>query len=194
MKWMIVGAALGIGGMLLGFAFATKMDVLAEAKWWDLMTAFGTVGAVVVAIAIPMSERIARDRKENKGRVVQDWANARDVQLCIGQMKELCAVRREDFHGPRVVDVDVVRVRLESIASRNHDPLGADVVARVLDEVAVVRRLLQAGERNVLQAIRGRGQLSARLQQFTNVGNDAASWVKEIEGRAGKLGVSLGVK
>ncbi|MNK94835.1 hypothetical protein D3C87_1150510 [compost metagenome] len=50
MRGTTVGAALALVGVLLGFAFATKVDALAEAKWWDLLTAFGTVGAVVVAL------------------------------------------------------------------------------------------------------------------------------------------------
>ncbi len=57
MKGMLVGAALAIGGVLVGFAFATKADVLAEAKWWDLMTAFGTVGAVIAALCIAYRQR-----------------------------------------------------------------------------------------------------------------------------------------
>lgn len=64
MKEMVVGAALAIGGVLLGFAFATQTDVQAEAKWWDLLTAFGTVGAVVVAVVFSLREAVRRQKSE----------------------------------------------------------------------------------------------------------------------------------
>ncbi|WP_336724655.1 hypothetical protein [Achromobacter ruhlandii] len=60
MRGMLLGAALALLGLALGFVLATKVDAVAEAKWWDLMTAFGTVGAVVVALVI--SERTRRQQ------------------------------------------------------------------------------------------------------------------------------------
>ncbi|WP_025135902.1 hypothetical protein [Achromobacter sp. DH1f] len=60
MRGMLLGAALALLGLALGFVLATKVDAVAEAKWWDLMTAFGTVGAVVVALVI--AERTRRQQ------------------------------------------------------------------------------------------------------------------------------------
>lgn len=57
---MLVGAVLALLGLVLGFVLATKVDAVAEAKWWDLMTAFGTVGAVVVALVV--AERTSRQQ------------------------------------------------------------------------------------------------------------------------------------
>ncbi|CAB3898662.1 hypothetical protein LMG26854_05384 [Achromobacter aegrifaciens] len=64
MKGMLVGAALAIAGMLVGFAFATQTDVLAQAKWWDLMTAFGTVAAAVVALGLALRSELLQKRRE----------------------------------------------------------------------------------------------------------------------------------
>lgn len=64
MKGMLAGATLAIGGVLVGFAFATQTDVEAEAKWWELMTAFGTVGAVVVAIYFSLRDALRKRESE----------------------------------------------------------------------------------------------------------------------------------
>ncbi|KXJ64249.1 hypothetical protein AXY46_22835 [Achromobacter xylosoxidans] len=64
---MWVGAVLMLGGMLTGFAFASKVDAMADAKWWDLMTAFGTVGAVAWAVLATFRVE-ARQHKEARAR------------------------------------------------------------------------------------------------------------------------------
>lgn len=89
MKGMLVGAALAIGGMLVGFAFATQADVTAEAKWWDLMTAFGTVGAVVAAIGVPLWQNADRLREQATRALVQDWTLAHVAYQCAGRIYEL---------------------------------------------------------------------------------------------------------
>jgi hypothetical protein len=70
---MLVGAALALVGLLLGFAFATKSDVLAEAKWWDLMTAFGTVGATVVALVLGLIPILSQARINRRRAGVVVW-------------------------------------------------------------------------------------------------------------------------
>jgi hypothetical protein len=65
MKGMLIGAALTLIGTVFGFAFATKIDALAEAKWWDLMTAFGTVGAAIVALGLALRAEVLQQRREH---------------------------------------------------------------------------------------------------------------------------------
>lgn len=57
MKGVYLGATMAVAGMLLGFAFATDADPSKEAQWWDLMTAFGTCAAVVVACFVSWWDR-----------------------------------------------------------------------------------------------------------------------------------------
>lgn len=64
MRGMLLGAALALGGILVGFAFATKTDALAEAKWWDLMTAWGTVAATAVALGIALRTEYLQSRRD----------------------------------------------------------------------------------------------------------------------------------
>lgn len=98
MKGMLVGAALAIGGVLVGFAFATQTDVQAEAKWWELVTAFGTVGATGVAAWLGVREVIIR-REERASRAVFAqgalWPEFRRYLAAIERLQQDSVRRRE---------------------------------------------------------------------------------------------------
>lgn len=91
MRGMLLGASLALGGLLVGFAFATKVDVLAEAKWWDLMTAFGTVGSVVVALAFGLIALTSQNRSNRHRANVVGWF----VVPSLGQIRAGCELLAE---------------------------------------------------------------------------------------------------
>lgn len=105
MKEMLIGAGLALGGLLLGFTFATRFDVLAEAKWWDLITAFGTLGAVITAlgIAIHDSRRRVNDTKATirvfgavfQSDVMRVWALAKGEMKPIVELIETLGIGQE---------------------------------------------------------------------------------------------------
>jgi len=68
MSQLALGVGLGIGSMLLGFAFGSKADFVTEVKWWELMTAFGTVSAVGVALWASLREQL-RHANERMARL-----------------------------------------------------------------------------------------------------------------------------
>ena len=89
MKGILVGAATAIGGVLVGFAFATKADVLAEAKWWDLMTAFGTVGAVVAAVVIPIWQRAHHRRDLDRQEWLAEYSALNATKTLVERFKRI---------------------------------------------------------------------------------------------------------
>lgn len=67
MKLMLLGAGLMLLGVCVGLSLATPIDAGAVAKWWDLLTSFGTAGAVIAAVGIALwqnSSTRARNRQE----------------------------------------------------------------------------------------------------------------------------------
>lgn len=109
MRWMLVGAALAIGGMLVGFTFATQMDVLAEARWWDLMTAFGTLGSAFAALFLAWwpAHKERRERKISGALAVYE------------QRKSLVRIRLDLVAiGKGVVDAALIREDYRDIDSR----------------------------------------------------------------------------
>ncbi|MEN4918236.1 hypothetical protein ABE485_06155 [Achromobacter spanius] len=91
MRGMLLGALLALGGLLIGFAFATKVDALAEARWWDLMTAFGTVGSVVVALAFGLIALTAQNRSNRHRANVVGWF----VVPSLGEIRAGCELLSE---------------------------------------------------------------------------------------------------
>lgn len=139
MKGILVGAALAIGGMLIGFAFATQMDVLAEARWWDLMTAFGTLGSAFAALFLAWwpGHRERRERKVSGALAIYEQRNSlvhiRLDLVTIGCDVVDAALIREDYR-----DID-------SRLSKHAVALDAMLQGRFSDfDRAFVRHLLNA--------------------------------------------------
>ncbi|WP_447578329.1 hypothetical protein [Achromobacter kerstersii] len=139
MKGMLVGAALVIGGMLVGFTFATQTDVLAEARWWDLMTAFGTLGSAFAALFLAWwpTHKERRERKVSGALAVYE------------QRKTLSGIRLDlVVIGHDVVDAALIREQYPDIDSRltkHAVALDAMLQARFADfDRAFVRHLLNA--------------------------------------------------
>lgn len=63
MSQLALGVGLGISSMLLGFAFGSKGDFVTEVKWWELLTALGTLGAVVAAVSLGLADGRRRRRQ-----------------------------------------------------------------------------------------------------------------------------------
>lgn len=139
MKGMLVGAALTIGGMFVGFTFATQTDVLAEARWWDLMTAFGTLGSALAALFLAWWPT----HKERRERKILGALSVYE------QLKSLIRIRLDLVTiGRDVVDGALVRDDYKDIDSRLNKHAGsldAMLQGRFADfDRAFVRHLLDA--------------------------------------------------
>ncbi|MNX44281.1 hypothetical protein D3C86_747640 [compost metagenome] len=71
MRKLIIGGVIAILGMLVGYHFAAGVKGAPEAKWLELMTAIGTIGAVVVALAIALRDASwRRSTRRDEGEIV----------------------------------------------------------------------------------------------------------------------------
>lgn len=86
---LCIGAGLMLLGAWMGMAFSTVTDATAAAKWWDLMTAFGTVGAAVAAVAVPLYQNWDRRRELDRDRAIGEFALAQAVQQTSYALLEL---------------------------------------------------------------------------------------------------------
>lgn len=139
MKGMLVGAALAIGGMLVGFTFATQTDVLAEARWWDLMTAFGTLGSAFAALFLAWWPT----HKERRARKISGALAVYEQRSALNRIRQdLVAIGRD------VVDAALIPDQyrdIESRLSKHSVVLDAMLQARFADfDRAFVRHLLNA--------------------------------------------------
>lgn len=67
-QWL-VGAILALSGLLLGLSLVTNVQASAEAKWWDLFTAFGTVGSALTAMWTGrVALKLSRQTQEEQSR------------------------------------------------------------------------------------------------------------------------------
>jgi len=103
---MICGALLAAIGFAVGVTLSTSVDASAEARWWELLTAVGTFGAVVVALVfglIPLYQQARRDRYRAQvvrwlvlpwlGRVL---TGCREVEMAMGDLLRVAVGERAD--------------------------------------------------------------------------------------------------
>ncbi|MBO1017963.1 hypothetical protein IPU70_30710 [Achromobacter sp. SD115] len=139
MKGMLLGAALTLSGVLIGFVVATKVDVLADAKWWDLMTAFGTIGSALAAVFLAWWPA----HKERRDRTVLG------ALAVYGQRDALVRIRLDLVGiGRDVVEAKLMREEYSEIDSslmKHEATLDSMLQSRFADfDRAFVRHLLDA--------------------------------------------------
>lgn len=74
MKMMALGACLMLLGLFLGLTFATRLDVLADAKWWELLAAWSAVAAAIattaaVVVALSLATRSEKRQDETDAEI-----------------------------------------------------------------------------------------------------------------------------
>lgn len=189
---MLVGAALTLGGLLLGLAFATKSDVLAEAKWWDLMTAFGTVGASVAAVAIPIWQNIDRRLEAKREAAKADWFLANEavhatirLRLCLYELSQNWILNNS-------LRIQEIGAALAALKARCIDDQGVILVAqavRIANDTCVM--LAEApGE-----CLKPHFQLAVVMnhQLLVDGQADEQRWLTSIRDRARRAGLTLPV-
>ena len=205
MKWMLVGAALAIVGVLVGFAFATQIDMQARAKWWDLMTAFGTVGAVVVALAVPLWQNWDRRREQKAVEMEGNWIAAHTVHRTTHRIRALLD-RWDKRELPSSLELSALDTRLHSLQDRVVGLGAATIVsdlASIASELAGVAKKIENA--NSIRAARrdrymegatfGPGlstpQMLSYIERTEDLQKRCTNWMSRILAEADRAGVTL---
>lgn len=70
---VVIGVISGVLITLLAQGIYTSWAMFAKAPWWDVMTAFGTVGAAVGAVWIAVSDRYRSRRASKIKSIIYVW-------------------------------------------------------------------------------------------------------------------------
>lgn len=124
---LFAGAVCMAFGATVGIALATNMDASADAKWWDLMTAFGTVGAVVAAVGVALWQNRA-----------MQGLRYREAELVLAEMyprfsalRAACTLARNFFETAKTVDQSPLKMA-ETVSLLRREYLAAAVPAAVV--------------------------------------------------------------
>lgn len=190
MKRIFAGAGVALVGIFVGFALGTEADASAKANWWDLMTAFGTVGASMAAVVIPIWQNFDRRREANQNAVKADWFLANEaihaivrLRLCLHELTQNWALK----NGFQIQEKGAV---LAALKARCIDDQGVILIARAIQI---------AHDTNVMLGATPQGDLKAHFQLTTVLNHqslvegkaDEDQWLKAIRGRAERAGLKL---
>lgn len=132
-----ISAAL-LSGMVVSY---WKTDKVYGGQWWEAMTAFGTVGSVIAAIAIPFWQ-YAKQLKEL--RLVQlhtNWALAEETHRLSGRLCFLERVFQDSRGAFPQTELNHLHAQLETAKQTTSDRFGRLLVDELLHHVTALRAL-----------------------------------------------------
>lgn len=83
---VVVGCLLTIGVAALFVLLGMRVDTSTAVKWWELMTAFGTVGAVIVALGLALKEANERRLGRLRQRAILRWVVGPEIGTLAGNL------------------------------------------------------------------------------------------------------------
>lgn len=90
MRGLLGGGALALVGVFVGFAFATTTAIAIEGKFWEILTAVGTLLAVFTALAVA--------RRDNARQQLHDRAEAAVIRAQVTPELVLLAFNSADVY------------------------------------------------------------------------------------------------
>jgi len=133
-------------GFLLGWLWGTKPAGLADTDWLAVMTAVGTVGATVAAVAVPMYQNWERRREQRVNDLLVQWAIAEEVHRLSAKVRDAAESLFCLQTVPSLVGVQHLYSQLEISKQRTLDRFGALIIGDLLQLTTII---LAEGERRV---------------------------------------------
>lgn len=92
---VVVGCAVTIVGALVALLLGMRIDTTATVKWWELMTAFGTVGSVAAATWIAVWSATRGSEKERRIALIVAAELSVGLRPAIHQLKRVMLLFRQ---------------------------------------------------------------------------------------------------
>ncbi|QKQ53277.1 hypothetical protein [Achromobacter xylosoxidans] len=131
--WVGVSVATAIAGFVLGWCWRDRPGVLASVSFLNVMTAVGTVGATVAAVAVPMYQNWDRRREQRLNQLLADWAIAEEVHRVSGRVRDIAGRLQDIRNTPPLATVQHLYAQLEIAKQGATERLGRLIIADLLD-------------------------------------------------------------
>lgn len=163
-----------VGSMVASYC---KTGKVFGGQWWEAMTAFGTVGAVIVAVAFPLWQSAKQARELRLSQLHADWAIAEEAHRIAWR---LCAIGK-DLKSPigalPNVELGYFQVQLESAKKTATARFGRLLIDDLLRQLVVIRNWSDQVERTREKAQR----LDPAFRMASGVSEDARLSFERIE-------------
>lgn len=136
--WAAMVVAALIAGFVFGWCWRDRSGVLASVSLLSVMTAVGTVGATVVAVAVPMYQNWERKREQRLNQLLAEWAIAEEVHRLSAKIRDTAKSLLNNQTVPSLVKVQHLYSQLEIAKQGTVDRFGVLIIGDLLQLTNVV--------------------------------------------------------
>ena len=158
---------------------------------WEALSAVGTLGAVVVALAVPLWQNWDRRREQERAGALTEWAVIQEVHRLMGDVRAAIGDWHSDGRPPASEHVHALINDLLSVKDSITSPVGSQLLHGVLGVARSLRSAVDLAARSPSQLMQGLDgkyvaiELDDRLRGCNSL---AALWTSESMRRLIKLG------
>lgn len=134
--WFV--SALLLSGMVVSY---WKTGKVYGGQWWEAMTAFGTVGSVIAAIAIPFWQYAKQLKELRLTQLHTNWALAEETHRLSGRLCFLGRVFQDCSGALPQTELNHLHAQLETAKQTTSDRFGRLLVDELLHHVTALRSL-----------------------------------------------------
>lgn len=178
-----------VAGVVAGWIWTTigGWVVATEAKhWWDIATAFGTVGAAVAAVCVPIWQNWIRRREKEQAEVLEEWAVVQDAIRLIGSLRELVIRWAASGEVPPASHFRTLNNDLSVVRSRTINHFGGLIVADVMKAASDIENAAAQSEKSpstLMQGLDGRYMLMDVDAYLKSRYSQALVWMDSVRSR-----------
>lgn len=134
LRYAELGLAL-FAGCVIGWWWGERPDILREFSWLATMTAFGMVGAVVAAIAVPLYQNWDRRREQRREQLKLEWALSEEVYRISSRLCEIGNALQSDPRPQSATEISYFQAQLSAAKAGTADRAGRILIDNLLREV-----------------------------------------------------------
>lgn len=145
---LVIGMVVGVLVTAVVLGSLWEWGVVIGAKWWEVMTAFGTVGAVCVAVAFPLWQSAKQARELRLSRLHADWAIAEEAYRISWRLGVIGKDLQKSIDPLPNVELGYLQDQLESAKKMVTARLGRLLIDDMLRNLVVIRSWSHQVERS----------------------------------------------
>lgn len=142
--WLFFVVCALLAGFVLGWCWRDRTGALANVSILSAMTAFGTVGTAVAAVAVPLYQNWDRRREQAIQSVQSEWDLSEEVHRMSAMTRQMTNALKDSWDAPSVVEINHLEAQLniakQSIADRLGRMLIGDLLYLLVDLQNEARR------------------------------------------------------
>lgn len=137
--WLAIAIAALIIGFSIGWAWRDVDDARATVDLaLQVMIAFGTVGAVIAAVAVPLYQNWDRRREQEHNQLLTDWALAEEMNRISARLKDIAKSLSDPSSLPSEAEIVHLQSQLGIAKQGMRDRVGRLIVDGLLSESVAI--------------------------------------------------------